>query len=173
MEKVPPQDVTPTSASLVTGYPGHCATGCCAACPCLGLEHVWYLEVGADASGRLVGHLDAVLKHRHRKLRRRVGGHPQPEVGVHCVRLEALADTLQRGHPARRQVAVLQQHPGAHALRLRDERRRLGPLPLPHADRADLAPKPGAVREGQQCRSRVRPAAPQSQHSQGAVTQHR
>mmetsp|Transcript_14881 Transcript_14881/g.35930 ORF Transcript_14881/g.35930 Transcript_14881/m.35930 type:complete len:525 (+) Transcript_14881:305-1879(+) len=58
-------------------------------------------HVGAHALGRLVGHLDAVLEHRHGEVLGRVRREPQPERGVgrRLGGVELLADAVQGGHP--------------------------------------------------------------------------
>ena len=67
--------------------------------------------VGASKSkahlGRLVGHLDSILQDIHWELGAWVTSHPKPEIGTSLIRLELLADLIQRWHPTWRQVAVL------------------------------------------------------------------
>jgi hypothetical protein len=65
-----------------------------------GVEQEGALHVEAQALGGLVGHLDAVLQDAHGEDGRGVRGEPQAEVAVRRVRLEVLADALQRHHPA-------------------------------------------------------------------------
>eukprot|EP00964_Phaeocystis_antarctica_P055484 scaffold32640_cov63-Phaeocystis_antarctica.AAC.2 len=70
-------------------------------------------QVGAQPLGRLVGHLDAVLQDGHGELVRGPRGEPQPELGRGRVGVDVLADLLERGHPGRVEVAVLQHDPAA------------------------------------------------------------
>ena len=65
----------------------------------------------------------------------RLGREPQPEVGVHAVGAELLADALEHGHPRDAQVAVLQARPRALVLRLRDGLLGDGALALAERDR--------------------------------------
>ncbi|CEP00525.1 hypothetical protein PBRA_001579 [Plasmodiophora brassicae] len=74
-------------------------------------------QVGAKALGRFVRHLDAPLEDGDREPVARVRRQPQAVVGVRAGRRRRLDDALQRWHPRDRQVAVLQDHPGATCLR--------------------------------------------------------
>ena len=57
------------------------------------------------------GHLDPPLQDSSWEARAGHGGEPEAEVLVAGVRADGLHDALQAGHPAHRQVAVLQAHP--------------------------------------------------------------
>ena len=59
----------------------------------------------------LQGHFDPPLQHSRREAWARHGGEPEAEVLVAGVRADGLHNTLQGGHPADCQVAVLQAHP--------------------------------------------------------------
>ena len=74
-----------------------------------GVERVAAAEVGTQARGWLVGHLDRVLQHADGEGGAGHGRHPEAEVGVRGGGRDALADFLQRRHPRRREVAVLQR----------------------------------------------------------------
>mmetsp|Transcript_98393 Transcript_98393/g.212145 ORF Transcript_98393/g.212145 Transcript_98393/m.212145 type:complete len:1113 (+) Transcript_98393:229-3567(+) len=100
-------------------------------------------EVGAEerllqALRRLDRHLDAHLQDGDRELRRGAGGKPKPEVRVHLGRVQLLHEGLERGHEARGQVAVLQQHPLAVLAALLDARNGLRSLALAQTDGVDL-----------------------------------
>mmetsp|Transcript_31441 Transcript_31441/g.79873 ORF Transcript_31441/g.79873 Transcript_31441/m.79873 type:complete len:501 (-) Transcript_31441:6606-8108(-) len=92
------------------------------------------LDIEADPLGGLVGHLDAVLQHRHGEDARRVRREPQAEGLVRRLRLELFAHALQLHHPAAVHVAVLQHHPVPRLVRLLDVLLRNRPLSLPQAD---------------------------------------
>lgn len=59
---------------------------------------------------------------------RRVTGQPQPEVGVHVGHVERIAYRLQRSHPRRRKMTVLQADPVARIPRLLDQQLGFGTL---------------------------------------------
>ena len=91
-------------------------------------------QVGADTLWRLVGHLDAVLQHRHGELG---GGHrcePEAEGRVGLVRVDVLDLLLERAHPADVEVAVHEQHPPPAVLAVLDKLLSLGPLALAERD---------------------------------------
>ena len=87
-------------------------------------------QVGFQTLRGLERHLDAVLQDRDRERGRRHGGEPEPEVRVHGLGVDRLADDVELGHPRLRQVAVLQTHPHALLHGPLDHRLRLGPLAL-------------------------------------------
>ena len=69
----------------------------------LGIRY-WIIDVGSydicpHPLGRLVGHLDAILKHWDGKMWRGVGGQPHPEVRVCAIWIELFTDLLKSGHP--------------------------------------------------------------------------
>lgn len=70
-------------------------------------------DVRAKTLRGFVGHLHAVLQDGNRKVFGRIRRQPQPEVRMGGVRRQALTDSLQGRHEALRQVAVLQNDPGA------------------------------------------------------------
>mmetsp|Transcript_12285 Transcript_12285/g.49294 ORF Transcript_12285/g.49294 Transcript_12285/m.49294 type:complete len:243 (-) Transcript_12285:3353-4081(-) len=112
-----------------------------------GFELEGAAHVSAQTARGLVGHLDSVLKDRNRESRGRHGREPEPELLVGVLRVDSLADFLQRGHPGGRQVAILEQHPLARLAPFLDEHSRLGTLTLPHGDDADVGSLARLVRE--------------------------
>mmetsp|Transcript_36239 Transcript_36239/g.69498 ORF Transcript_36239/g.69498 Transcript_36239/m.69498 type:complete len:386 (-) Transcript_36239:739-1896(-) len=124
-------------------------------------------DVGAHAHGRLVGHLDPVLQHRHREVRGRVRREPQPGHGVCVVGVDAFAYSLERRHPAYRQVAVLQHHPAAHLHRVLDVLLGLGTLALPQRDAADARRHLLLLRKLQERRGGVRPGRQHEDEGRG------
>ena len=67
----------------------------------------------------LIRHLYPSLQYRHGEFLARVGGQPESERGVNLLLsrallgFQALAYSLEGGHPAGGQVAVLEEHPEA------------------------------------------------------------
>ena len=68
-------------------------------------------QIGLDATRRLDSHLGAVLEDHNGELGTWHTGEPETEVLVNVLRVDLLDEALERGHPARRQVAVLEKHP--------------------------------------------------------------
>ena len=114
-------------------------------------------QVGAQPLRGLVGHLDAVLQDGHGELVRGPRGEPQPKLGRGRVGVDVLADLLERGHPGRVEMAVLQHDPAALLDGLVDELGGDRPLPLPERDRLDLLAEALGVGELEQLRHRVLP----------------
>ena len=55
-----------------------------------GVAEVGANDVGLEALGWLVGHLDSILQHRDREVVTGIAGQPQPEVGMYSVRIHFL-----------------------------------------------------------------------------------
>eukprot|EP00982_Pelagococcus_subviridis_P000488 3917-Pelagococcus_subviridis.AAC.3 len=120
-------------------------------------------HVRPDAFRGLVRHLHRVLKDVHREVFRRIRRHPQPEIrvrataGVVRVAHQLFDDGIQRRHPRRREVAVLQHDPTPRLLPLAYHRRRFRALALPERYVGDAIGHPALVRELKQTRHGVRP----------------
>jgi hypothetical protein len=97
-------------------------------------------QVGLEALGGLIGHLDAALQDADREGGRGHAGEPPPEVPVQLVWLHGLADAFQLSHPGHCQVAVLQQHPASLLSGLINEAGGNDALALAQRDALHLAP---------------------------------
>jgi len=107
----------------------------------LGEPRVRAVEAGADARGRLVGHLDRHVQQADREEGVRLGRDPAAELVVYLLGLGGalLNDRrLELAHHLEAEVAVLEQHPAAHEHALLQQLARRGLLALAHRDGADL-----------------------------------
>mmetsp|Transcript_116730 Transcript_116730/g.316960 ORF Transcript_116730/g.316960 Transcript_116730/m.316960 type:complete len:753 (+) Transcript_116730:99-2357(+) len=91
-------------------------------------------EVGPQTLRWLIGDLDAVLQHRHRKGRRGHGCQPQTVHVIDGVRVLLLLDALERRHPTGSQVAILQADPVAALSAVLDQALGLPALALSQRD---------------------------------------
>mmetsp|Transcript_25002 Transcript_25002/g.71898 ORF Transcript_25002/g.71898 Transcript_25002/m.71898 type:complete len:204 (+) Transcript_25002:1449-2060(+) len=96
---------------------------------------------------RLVGHLQAVLQHTHREVRARHRCEPQAERLGHLLRVQFLHKDLERRHPRRGEVAILEDHPPTLLLAIRNRMGGLGALPLAQRHRLLLIVHAQLLRE--------------------------